>query len=89
MLENSSNVDVIGNEVLVKIFRDKYELSEKQVEVLHFVLCGMNRTQVAECLSISVDAVKFHLKEIFQKLDAHDMRAVIGRLFKDRLDERQ
>ena len=43
-------------------------LSARETEVLEMAARGLTNTQVAERLSVTVHAVKFHLASIFRKL---------------------
>jgi len=45
-------------------------LSERELEVLRLVANGKTNHEVAEALSVSDNTVKFHLKNIMQKLNA-------------------
>lgn len=44
------------------------ELTEREIEVLKLVACGFSNSQIAEQLVISLNTVKFHLKNILGKL---------------------
>ena len=45
-------------------------LSERELEILQMVATGITNRQVAHHLSISVNTVKVHLRNIFTKLGA-------------------
>lgn len=44
-------------------------LSERELEVLKLVADGLTNAQVADALHVSVNTVKFHLQNIYQRLD--------------------
>lgn len=44
-------------------------LSAREVEVLNMTSRGLTNSQIAEDLSLTVHAVKFHLASIYRKLD--------------------
>ncbi len=48
--------------------RDKYELSERELEVLELLAKGDSNNAIAERLHISVNTVKSHIKRIYAKL---------------------
>ena len=45
------------------------ELTEREREVLRFLVQGLNNTQIAEKLMVSIHTVKAHICSIFSKLD--------------------
>jgi DNA-binding NarL/FixJ family response regulator len=47
-------------------------LSDRQREVLGLLACGRSNDEIAGELFISVNTVKFHLREIFHKLGLHN-----------------
>jgi DNA-binding NarL/FixJ family response regulator len=47
-------------------------LSEREIQVLRQVAAGKANKIIADCLSISQETVKAHLKNILSKLDAND-----------------
>jgi DNA-binding NarL/FixJ family response regulator len=47
---------------------DQTLLSERELEILQMVASGKSNRAVAEQLSISENTVKYHLKNILQKL---------------------
>lgn len=60
-------------------------LTEREVEVLTLITEGLNNTDIAERLSISLNTVKTHLKNIFQKLGVEDRTAAALKALKDRI----
>jgi DNA-binding NarL/FixJ family response regulator len=46
-------------------------LSHREKEVLELIATGFSNKQIADRLSVSVDAVRFHLKNIYTKLHVH------------------
>ncbi len=53
----------------IKAFIEQFDLVEREVEVLSLLSKRYSNPQIAEELSISRNTVKFHLKNIFLKLD--------------------
>jgi DNA-binding CsgD family transcriptional regulator len=48
---------------------EKYELSDREVEVLELLARGDSNNVIAERLHISVNTVKSHIKRIYKKLE--------------------
>ncbi len=49
-----------------------YNLSEKELDILHYIALGMNNSEIAEQLAYSEKTVKNYLSVIFQKLGIRD-----------------
>jgi DNA-binding NarL/FixJ family response regulator len=47
------------------------KLSAREREVLDLVVCGFSNKEIADRLSISTEAIRWHLKHIYQKLHVH------------------
>ncbi len=54
-------------------------LSKREVEVMQEVANGLNDREIGQCLHIAIDTVKYHLKQVYQKLQVHSRtRAAIS-----------
>ncbi len=60
-------------------------LTERETEVLTLITEGLNNMDIAERLCISMNTVKTHLKNIFQKLEVEDRTAAALKALKDRI----
>jgi DNA-binding NarL/FixJ family response regulator len=60
-------------------------LTEREREVLKLITEGKNNTEIADALSISLNTVKTHLKNIFQKLDVEDRTGAALKALKERI----
>ena len=47
-------------------------LTDRELEVAHLVVCGKRNSDIAAALHLSEDTVKFHLKNISDKLGVHN-----------------
>ncbi len=54
-------------------------LSDREVDVLHLLADGLTNQEIALTVHISVNTVKTHLKNIYDKLGVHTRREVIAR----------
>ena len=52
-------------------------LTQTELHVLTLIADGRSNVQIADYLDISVNTVKFHCKNIFQKLDATNRQQAI------------
>jgi two-component system NarL family response regulator len=47
-------------------------LTEREVELLRLLAAGRSNKDIAQTLSLSENTVKYHIKNILQKLDVHN-----------------
>jgi two-component system, NarL family, response regulator LiaR len=60
-------------------------LTERERDVLRLVTQGLNNAEITERLCISLNTVKTHLKNIFQKMDVEDRTAAALKALKTRI----
>jgi DNA-binding NarL/FixJ family response regulator len=58
--------------------KDVAHLTERELEILGRLSDGYTNPEIAEALHISVATVRTHVARIFQKLDVHSRRDVLG-----------
>lgn len=54
------------------------ELTERERDILQLSVKGLSNNEIAECLFIDANTVKFHKKSLFQKLQAKNITEAIG-----------
>lgn len=54
-------------------------LSERELEILRLIADGLNSREVAQRLVLSVGTIRWYLKQIYNKLDAHSRSQAIAR----------
>lgn len=59
--------------------QNTYDLSDREVEVLHGLSLGKTVSQVARQLSISTNTVKFHLSRIYKKLEVPSQAGAVAK----------
>lgn len=64
------------------------ELSERELDVLALVTHGLPNKDIAERLSISENTVKYHMKNILQKLDVRNRTEAVSHALKHGLVEK-
>src|SRR5690606_39253133 len=57
---------------------DDHRLTEREREILRLIADGLNSREVAEQLVLSVGTVRWYLKQIYSKLDAHSRSEAIA-----------
>lgn len=56
-------------------------LSEKEIEIVSLVARGYANTAIADTVHISVNTVKYHLKNIFQKMDVASRSQLLTKIY--------
>lgn len=56
----------------------RFDLSQRENEILTLITEGKSNKEIAECLFISVNTVKYHIKNIYQKMDISSRREALG-----------
>lgn len=54
-------------------------LSERELEILHLVATGLSNNQIAQELVLTAGTVKWHVNNIFGKLDVHNRTQAVAR----------
>ncbi len=62
-----------------------YGLSEKEKEVLQSLVDGNSYKMVAASLKISIDTVRTHIRNIYEKLQVNSKSAAVAKALKDRI----
>ena len=57
-----------------------YPLSEKEFEVLLDIKDGLTNAQIAKKQFLSISTIKFHAKNIYQKLDVKNRTSAIKKI---------
>jgi DNA-binding CsgD family transcriptional regulator len=59
----------------ISILATQLKTTQRQSEVLHWIAEGKTNGEIATILGCSINTVKMHLKEIFQRLGVHSRTA--------------
>jgi DNA-binding NarL/FixJ family response regulator len=62
-----------------------YGLTEREKEILQFLLTGLTKQQIAEKLFISFHTVNTHLKNIYNKLHVNTRSGAISKVFRENI----
>ncbi|MBK7107245.1 MAG: response regulator transcription factor [Ignavibacteriae bacterium] len=80
----------IANKVL-KMFtqfkpkKNDYGLTEREIEILQFLVDGFTKQQISEKLFLSFHTVNTHIKNIYNKLHVHSKSGVVTKVFKENI----
>jgi DNA-binding CsgD family transcriptional regulator len=66
---------------IATLLMNAYGLSEREQDVTRLVLQGHATKEIAETLSVQVQTVQQHLKNIFDKTGVHSRRELAGKVF--------
>jgi DNA-binding NarL/FixJ family response regulator len=61
-------------------FREKYRLSRREAQILKMISDGMLNKEIAETLSLSVQTIETHRKNIHQKLQVNSRVELIKKI---------
>jgi DNA-binding NarL/FixJ family response regulator len=62
-----------------------YNLSDREKEVLQFLVNGYSYKMIAAEMYISIDTVRSHIKKIYEKLHVNSKSEAVAKAFKDKL----
>ncbi len=65
--------------------KDKIDLSERETELLQHLVKGNSYKMIADACFISIDTVKFHIKNIYEKLHVNSKAEAVAKAFKSGL----
>lgn len=65
--------------------RERENLSEREAEVLRGLVAGSGYKEIAFDLHISVDTVRSHIRNIYNKLSVHSAPAAVARAIRERI----
>jgi len=77
---------------VITLFRDirpperaDYELTPHETRLLKLLVDGHNYTTSAEELGVSINTIKFHMRNIYDKLQVHSKSEAVAKALRDRL----
>ena len=59
-------------------FGNEHGLSKRELEVLWLICEGKSNAEIAEKIFVSINTVKYHVKNIFVKLDVQNRKQLIS-----------
>lgn len=64
---------------------EDYNLSEREKQVLQFLVDGFSYKMIATEMFIAIDTVRSHIKKIYEKLHVNSKSEAVAKAFKDKL----
>ena len=61
------------------------QLTAKELQIIHALTEGLSYKLIADRISVSIDTVRFHIKNIYRKLQVNSKAEVIGKYHKGEL----
>lgn len=61
----------------VSFLRETFMLSERECEIAGYLLRGYSLQKIADALNLSLDTVRYHLKNLYRKTDVHSKQDLI------------
>lgn len=74
-MESIGGSDEKDKQEAVGILASELQITQRQAEVLHWIAEGKSNGEIATILGCSINTVKAHLKDIFQRLGLHSRSA--------------
>ena len=74
-----------GMQELPKPIADNYKLTNREKEILSILSKGNSYKLIAADLSISIDTVRTHIKNIYEKLQVHTQTEAVSKAVNERL----
>ena len=74
-MEHISNDSAQDDREAALVLISELNLTQRQAQVLHWVAEGKSNDEIATILGCSINTVKMHLKDIFQRLGIHSRSA--------------
>lgn len=64
---------------------DQYGLSEREKEILQFLVDGLSYKMIAERIEISYNTVNSHIKKIYDKLQVHSVSEAVSKAIRSNI----
>jgi DNA-binding NarL/FixJ family response regulator len=81
----ASKVLQMFQKISVPPSQDVVMLSEREKEILTHLVNGVNCKMIADLCNISYDTVRFHIKNIYEKLHVHSMSEAVAKAIRQRI----
>lgn len=79
-LRHKSQLPILNRLERHSEINEQYNLSPREMEVAGLIVQGMDNAQIGDELCINISTVKFHIKNIFTKLEVNNRAAVVAKM---------
>jgi len=62
-------------------FKKQFELSNRQLEIVKYLLAGLSNKEIADESCVSEDTIKGHLRHIMKRLEVRSRTGILSKLF--------
>ena len=77
---NEQTSDIAGSSINHKEMLNFEEMTDRQKEIINFILSGLSNKEIAERVFLSEATVKYHIKNIFEKLKINTRKELRDKL---------
>lgn len=75
---NETNLESLEQKVIVEA--NKFNLTDRETDVLLYVAKGLKNKQIADQLFVSVNTIKYHTRNIYEKMDVKNRSEITSKL---------
>ena len=68
----------------IELIANKHNLTERESDILLQIVNGLKNQQIAEKLFVSINTVKYHTRNIYEKLDVNKRTELASKLLFDK-----
>ena len=72
---------VLRHDTDLDIFKNRFELTDRQMEIVKRLLTGSRNKEIATRLCVCEDTIKVHLKHIMKRLGVHSRTEILSMVF--------
>jgi len=65
--------------------KKEYGLSEREKQILDFMVKGLTKPRIAEQILLSPHTIDFHVRNVYRKLQVHSRQGAVAKAVKERL----
>lgn len=94
LLPHLQNIFDTQEEVLKKnakslsyLLKNQYQITNREIEIIGYILSGHRNVDIAKCLSISPNTVKKHIYNLFYKLDVKSRVQLVNFIYENQLQD--